>query len=126
MSVVGIGTDILDSTRIVEMKDAMRAKLAKRVLTPLELERYQAHSFPSQFLAKRWAAKEAASKALQTGIAQGVSFQHFEITNTLSGAPILSLTGVALDKAKALGANSWHISLADDNTLVSAFVILSN
>ncbi|QOL25578.1 holo-ACP synthase [Thalassotalea sp. LPB0316] len=125
MSVVGIGTDILDSSRIANMKPAVREKLAKRVLTPNELERYHEHTFPSQYLAKRWAAKEAASKALQTGIAKGVSFQHFEINNTDTGAPIIDITGVALEKAQALGATSWHISLADDNALISAFVVLS-
>jgi len=125
MSVIGIGTDIIDSNRIAEMTPAMRDKLAKRVLTPVELQTYASKKDSSEFLAKRWAAKEAAAKALGTGIAAGVSFQHFEITNLPSGAPQLSLTGEALDKAHSLGANTWHISLADDQHLATAFVILS-
>ncbi|GLX81409.1 holo-ACP synthase [Thalassotalea eurytherma] len=126
MSVVGIGTDIIDSERIASMTLPVRDKLALRVLTPTELSIYHSHAQPSQFLAKRWAAKEAASKALATGIAKGVSFQHFEISNTEAGAPVISLSDVALQKAKELGANHWHVSIADEKHIVTAFVVLSH
>ena len=79
MSVVGIGTDIIEISRIENMSIKVRDKLALRVLTPMEHQKYQSLANPSLYLAKRWAGKEAASKALGTGIANGVSFQHFEI-----------------------------------------------
>jgi len=125
MSVVGIGTDIVDISRIEKMREAVQLKLAKRVLTATELIIYHENNFPHRYLAKRWAAKEAASKALGTGIASGVSFQHFEISSLASGQPQLALTETALSVAKQLGASHWHISISDENNLASAFVVLS-
>ncbi len=77
MSVLGIGTDIVDITRLEKMSDVVRAKLARRVLTDIEYEHYSNLKFPIPYLAKRWAGKEAAAKALGTGIAEGVSFSIF-------------------------------------------------
>lgn len=125
MSVVGIGTDIVDIDRLRGMSEKALFKLAQRVLVPTELERFEAHNFKESFLAKRWAGKEAAAKALTTGIAQGVSFQHMYIHSTEQGAPELQLSGVALEKAQALGAKSWHISLSDETKYATAFVVLS-
>jgi len=125
MSVVGIGTDIIDVTRIVKMKEGAREKLAQRILTPNELTRYRELNYSAAFLAKRWAAKEAASKALGRGIADGLSFQHFEISSLATGQPVLTLTHRALVIAKGLGANSWHISIADEKKYATAFVVLS-
>lgn len=126
MSVVGIGTDIIEISRIANMKDNARMKLAQRVLTKNELKKYQQLTFPIPFLAKRWAAKEAASKALGTGIADGISFQNFEVQSLTTGQPILVLTYRALEVATSLGAKTWHISLADEKEFATAFVVLSS
>ncbi len=125
MSVVGIGTDIIEISRIEKMADKVRDRLALRVLTPIEYEKYQTIKNSSLFLAKRWAGKEAASKALGTGIANGVSFQHFEIKSLTSGQPILILTERAEELALKLGARTWHISLSDEALYATAFVVLS-
>lgn len=125
MSVVGVGTDIVEVSRIAQMAEGAKSRLAQRVLTPIELEQYQAHSQPDHFLAKRWAAKEAAAKSLGTGIAAGVSFQHFHIDNDEFGAPHLMLTDVALSKASEKGADNWHISISDEKHYALAFVVLS-
>jgi len=125
MSVVGIGTDIIEISRIEKMADKIRDRLALRVLTPLEYEQYQSLKNPALHLAKRWAGKEAASKALGTGIANGVSFQHFEIKTLASGQPQLILTERAEELAIALGAKTWHISLSDEALYATAFVVLS-
>ncbi|TPH16570.1 holo-ACP synthase [Litorilituus lipolyticus] len=127
MSVVGLGTDIIEVNRIADMKDAMRERLAKRVLTPCEYKRYEEASttIANAFLAKRWAGKEAAAKALGTGIADGVSFQHFTIVSLDNGKPVLELTDRALTIAQSLGATHWHISLADETHYATATVILS-
>jgi holo-[acyl-carrier protein] synthase len=125
MSVVGIGTDIIEISRIEKMAINVRDKLALRVLTPVEYQKYQSLKNPALYLAKRWAGKEAASKALGTGIANGVSFQHFEIKSLPSGQPQLLLNSRAKELAVALGAKSWHISLSDEALYATAFVVLS-
>ena len=125
MSVVGVGIDIVEISRVVEMNEASRQRLAKRVLTPTELAIYLQHKQAARFLAKRWAAKEAAAKSLQTGIAKGVSFQHFEISNDDFGAPHIQLSDAALTRAQDMGASSWHISIADEKNYATATVILS-
>ncbi len=125
MSVVGIGTDIIEINRISQMKPATKERLANRILTKSEFQHYNGTNQADQFLAKRWAGKEAAAKALGTGIADGVSFQHFEIQSLPSGQPVLVLSSRALELAQALNASHWHISLADEVRYATAFVVLS-
>tara|TARA_R110000744_G_scaffold316676_1_gene423285 strand:+ start:231 stop:611 length:381 start_codon:yes stop_codon:yes gene_type:complete len=125
LSVVGIGTDIVDIRRIAKMSDNAQHRLAKRILTPMEYQHYITLKQPERFLAKRWAGKEAAAKALGTGIANGVSFQNFDIISLTSGQPTLELSSQALVLAEKLGASVWHISLSDEVKYATAFVVLS-
>tara|TARA_R110000787_G_scaffold117131_2_gene227641 strand:+ start:801 stop:1181 length:381 start_codon:yes stop_codon:yes gene_type:complete len=125
LSVVGIGTDIVDIRRIAKMSDNAQQRLAKRILTPNEYQCYITLKQPERFLAKRWAGKEAVAKALGTGIANGVSFQHIEIISLTSGQPTLELSLQALALAENLGASIWHISLSDEVKYATAFVVLS-
>ena len=125
MSVVGIGNDIVEISRIKNMAEKARARLALRVLTPAEHERDSSLKQPERFLAKRWAGKEAAATALGTGHAAGVSFQHFNIVNLPSGKRTLDLRGRALELALQLTATTWHISLSDEKEYALAFVVLS-
>lgn len=125
MSVVGIGNDIVAINRLRDMPASSLAKLAHRVLTPEEHKRFELSKFPESFLAKRWAGKEAAVKALGTGIAEGVSFQHVHINRLSSGQPVLVFSDKALKVAQALGAQTFHISLSDEEEYATAFVVLS-
>ena len=125
MSVIGIGTDIVDITRLKKMSEKALEKLAQRVLTGQEYQHYQSLKFQLPYLAKRWAGKEAAVKALGTGIASGVSFQHVEITSLESGQPQLHFSDKALQIAQSLGAKRYHISLSDEAVYATAFVVLS-
>jgi holo-[acyl-carrier protein] synthase len=125
MPVVGIGTDIIEINRIANMADGTRDRLAHRVLTEAEYQFYQQTNHPERYLAKRWAGKEAVAKALGTGIADGVSFQHINIISLSTGQPTLVLSDRALEIAKALNASHWHISLADEKHYATAFVTLS-
>jgi len=125
MSVVGVGTDIVEVARIASMKEEAKTRLSKRVLTPPEYDIYLTHPRADSYLAKRWAAKEAAAKSLGTGIANGVSFQHFTIENDAAGAPVIKLAGRALELANIKGANHWHISISDEKHYALAFVVLS-
>jgi holo-[acyl-carrier protein] synthase len=125
MSVVGIGTDIVQIQRLEDMNENALERLALRVLTPTEYNHYKSLKFNVPYLAKRWAGKEAAAKALGTGIANGVSFQHIEIKSLASGQPQLEFSDIALNKAKTLKAETWHISLSDEKEYATAFVVLS-
>lgn len=123
MSIKGIGTDIVNLHRIAKVL-SRNPDFAKRVLTDNELERFANHPKPAAFLAKRWAAKEAAAKALGTGIGL-VSFQHIEVGHTEQGQPTLRFTAQAEQRAEALGVNQTHISLSDEHDYAIAYVILS-
>ncbi|MBN3564576.1 holo-ACP synthase [Aliamphritea spongicola] len=120
--ICGIGTDILEIARI-ENALSRTPKLANRILTPAELEKFAQSAQPARFLAKRFAAKEAAVKALGTGIGHGIGWQQFEICHNALGKPLLKVTGNAEIKAGELGIRSWHLSYSDEQAHVVAFVI---
>jgi holo-[acyl-carrier protein] synthase len=124
MAIVGIGTDIVEIERIREQRLRLGDKLAKRVLTPDELAIYMAAKLPERYLAKRFAAKEAAAKALGTGIGRGVSFQHIHISNDTNGAPLVRFSDGAAARLKELGGNRAHLSIADEKHYATATVIL--
>ena len=114
MSIVGIGTDIIEIDRIIVMPDNTRERLAVRVLTPDEYQHYvvlkaKAEHNAVRYLAKRWAGKEATSKALGTGIAAGVSFQHIEIKNLVLSHELPDL----ILKSKMVISRSGYSSLMD-------------
>lgn len=120
--ITGIGTDILQISR---MERSMRrtARLPERILTPLELEQFQNTKRQVLFLAKRFAAKEAAVKALGTGIGRGVSWQHLEISHDELGRPLVALSGGAKARADQLGIARLHLSYSDEQEYVVAFVV---
>ncbi|ACJ30457.1 Holo-acyl carrier protein synthase:Phosphopantethiene-protein transferase [Shewanella piezotolerans WP3] len=130
--IVGLGTDIVEiariETRISEVveKELQTNRLAKRVLTPSELDIFIKSSNPGRYLAKRFAAKEAAAKALGTGIGRGVSFQHIEISNNENGAPIVTFSAGAAERLAALGGVKGHLSIADEKHYATATVILES
>lgn len=130
--VVGLGTDIVEIDRIETVVDKAiagtglaKCRLALRVLTKPELAIFTQSAQPARYLAKRFCAKEAAAKALGTGIGRGVSFQHIEISNDSNGAPKVNFTDGAAQRMQALGASQAHISIADEARYATATVILS-
>ena len=130
--IVGLGTDIVEIARIEERIPAvgdealLSCRLAKRILTAAELSIFVSCSQPGRYLAKRFAAKEAAAKALGTGIGRGVSFQHIEISNNVNGAPLIAFTDGAAARLAELGAKHAHISIADEQRYATATVILES
>jgi holo-[acyl-carrier protein] synthase len=122
---IAVGTDILKIARIDEVLDRLGERFVQRILTPLEQEEYAASARPSNLLAKRFAAKEAVAKALGTGIGRGVSWQDIRITHDPNGAPLVELTGGALQAAKQRGGSRIALSLADETDCVVAFAVLS-
>ena len=124
MAIVGLGTDIVEIARIEKVATRLGSAFFEHILTPTELARCQSLRQPHRFLAKRFAAKEAAAKALGTGIAKGVTFQDFTVTNNELGQPMLTLSGQALVLAEHLGVTSVHLTLADEKQYAVATVIL--
>lgn len=124
MAIVGIGTDIAEIERVEKALARSGEPFARRILTDSELARFQSLKQQGRFLAKRFAAKEAASKALGTGIALGVTFHDFTITNDEHGAPILTLSNKAEQIADEKGVRHIHLSISDERHYAVATVIL--
>jgi holo-[acyl-carrier protein] synthase len=121
--IAGIGTDIVEVARMEQVIGRSQG-FAERVLSEQELLVFQQHKFPARFLAKRFAAKEAAVKALGTGIAQGVSFQDVEVQNLPSGQPVLHLCGQFAKTCKERRIQSSFISISDEKNYAVATVVL--
>lgn len=113
------GVDIIEIARLEQVNPAIRRRFLQRVFTPLELEQV-GHSFAS--LSGRFAAKEAVSKALGTGIGW-VRWQDIEIRRGQAGEPELHLSGNALLAAQAIGLKTWSVSITHDRTQAIAFVV---
>ncbi|EMT6577607.1 TPA: holo-ACP synthase [Providencia rettgeri] len=126
MAIVGLGTDIVEIARIESVIERTGDSLAKRILTEAELVQYQQQSKPARFLAKRFAVKEAAAKALGTGIRNGLAFNQFEVTNDKLGKPLLSLSDEALKLANCIHATHFHVSITDERHYAVATVIIES
>ena len=126
MAIVGLGTDIAEIERVENALTRSGEPFAKRILTANELAKFTGLKQQGRFLAKRFAAKEAASKALGTGIALGVSFQDFEITNDALGKPVLTLSGKALEIAQKKQVEHIHLSISDERHYAVATGILES
>lgn len=125
--ILGIGTDLVHISRIKSVLDRQGDCFARRILDPDEFAIFQGYSAENQrtsFLAKRFAAKEALSKALKTGIGK-VSWQHINVSNDALGAPEINLSDEALRVYREMGATSVQLSLSDERDLALAFVVLS-
>lgn len=123
--VKAIGTDIVNIDRIAAAVERGGERFVQRILTPFEQQQYANKGNNISYLAKRFAAKEAAAKALGTGIGRGISWQHMQVENDENGAPMLVLSGPAAERQKQLDARSVHLSIADEQDQALAFVVLS-
>ncbi|BFM51007.1 holo-ACP synthase [Marinomonas sp. THO17] len=123
--IIGVGTDLVEIARVANSIERLGERFVDRILTEQEKQRWQAISHPDQanaYVAKRFAAKEAAVKALGTGIGSGVSFQHFNVINLPSGQPCLEVADNI--KARFDQEIRWYLSLTDEIAYAQAFVIL--
>lgn len=119
--IVGLGTDIVDTQRIRAAHDRFRERFLEKVLTGRE--RALLPSAPVPYIAGRFAAKEAAVKALGTGFSLGISLQHIEVLPTPLGQPCLYLHGPAQERAQKLGVRTYHMSISHDRTSAVAVVL---
>jgi len=122
--IIGIGTDIVQIERIKRAFEQQGERFAQRILCASELSMFHEKGQSIPYLAKRFAAKEAASKALGTGIG-AISWQDMKVSNNPKGAPELTFTGSAKEKMAALGGSQVSISLSDEQDYAVAFVVLS-
>jgi holo-[acyl-carrier protein] synthase len=121
--ILGLGLDVAELPRIRESLERFGERFATRVLTAEELSELPAKA-PVPFLAARFAAKEAAAKALGTGFADGVTMHSIAVRSLPSGAPDLVLSGRALKLAQAMGVVRTHVSLTHGRDVAAAVVIL--
>ena len=126
MAIVGIGTDIVALERIQQLYDKHPERFAERILTAFELEEIQSIKQPVHFLAKRFAVKEAASKALGTGIAQGVQFVDFEVQHDELGKPNLISYNRAAELMREKNITLTHLSISDEKRYAVAYVIFES
>lgn len=124
MSIVGIGTDIVETDRIRRLLARHGDRFLARLLTGDERRELESVADAAPYVARRFAAKEAAAKALGTGIADGVSFQDFNIGHDARGRPLLRLEGRAREIARRSGVSGVHLSISDERSHAVAFVVL--
>lgn len=120
----GIGTDIVEVSRIEESLVRFGDAFAERILTEQEWLSFSQSNTKARFLAKRFAAKEAFAKALGTGLRAPASFQNIGVTHDDLGKPVLILAPIlqkALDQKKI---TQMHLSISDEKALAVAFVVL--
>lgn len=120
--ILGIGTDLVYLPRMERIVQKFGVRFANRILVAQEQIAFKKK--PSAlFLAKHFAVKEAAAKALGTGIAHGVSFQDFWVTHTVHGKPILQMSPHIHKNFALNGFLHTHLSITDEKDRVLAFVI---
>ena len=122
--IFGIGTDIVEVARIEASIAQFGDEFAKRILADSEFSIYLASHIKARFLAKRFAAKEAFSKALGTGLRHPATFQNIAVTHDELGKPMLVLASELQDFLQSKYIAHMHISISDERNLAAAFVVL--
>lgn len=122
--IFGIGTDIVEVARIEASITQFGDDFAKRILANSELDSYNQSQIKPRFLAKRFAAKEAFSKALGTGLRAPATFQNIAVSHDALGKPILILADELQLFVVAKKIQKMHLSISDEKNLAAAFVVL--
>lgn len=123
---IGLGIDLVKTERIGAVYQKYGRKFARRILAPDELARFDLTKRPVSFLAMRFAAKEATSKALGTGFRQGVSPRLIEVLHNAAGKPSLRLHGEVAEHARRLEIVNSHVSLTDEVEYAAAVVVFES
>jgi len=127
--IIGLGSDLCSIERIQASLDRFGARFETRVFTEIELAKADRRPFTrAATLAKRFAAKEAFSKAVGTGFRRGVFMKDIGVVNAPSGAPTLALAGGARARLDAMTPDGHvalvHLTLTDDHPWAQAFVVI--
>lgn len=126
--ILGIGTDLANIDRIAGVLDRYGDRFRNRVFTELEQSKAERRRHTASTYAKRWAAKEACSKALGTGLRMGIAWKDMSVRNLDTGQPVMELTGWAAERLKSMTPEGYeavvHVSLTDDHPWAQAFVVI--
>ena len=122
--IFGVGTDVVEIHRIEKALERWGERFAEKVLVESELARFKAHRLRANYLAKRFAAKEAFVKALGTGIRSPANWHGVWVVNLASGKPILKFSKPLEKLLKSRGVTETHLSLSDEKGIAFATVIL--
>ncbi len=126
--ILGIGSDLANIERVASVLERHGDRFRNRVFTPTELAKAARRRDEAGTLAKRWAAKEACSKALGTGLAMGISWKDMAVSNLETGQPVMALTGWAAERLIAMTPPGHvaivHVTLTDDHPWAQAFVVI--
>lgn len=126
--ILGVGTDLANIERIERTLARFGARFKTRVFTETERASADKRGDDAATYAKRWAAKEACSKALGTGLAMGISWRDMAVTNLPTGQPVMQVTGWAAERLAAMTPEGYepiiHVSLTDDHPWAQAFVVI--
>ena len=126
--ILGIGSDLIDIRRIERTLERHGERFIQRIYTDVERGKAARRGTPAPTYAKRFAAKEACSKALGTGINRGVFFKDMGVVNLPSGQPTLALTGGAKERLDSMTPKGMkaviHLTITDDYPLAQAFVVI--
>ena len=126
--IIGIGSDLADIRRIAGTLDKFGDRFVQRCFTEVEQAKSEKRRHRAASYAKRWAAKEACSKALGTGLRMGVAWREMGVVNLRSGQPIMELTGGAAERLAKLIPPGLipriHVTITDDDPYAQAFVVI--
>ena len=126
--ILGVGTDLANIERIDRILIRYGDRFRNRVFTATEQKKAERRRDAAGTYAKRWAAKEACSKALGTGLRMGISWKDMAVSNLRTGQPRMHVTGWAAERLAAMTPPGMeahiHVSLTDDHPWAQAFVII--
>ena len=127
--ILGIGSDLANIDRIAATLERFGDRFRDRVFTPAEQRKAEGRPRAiAATYAKRWAAKEACSKALGTGLRMGIAWKDMAVTNLRSGQPVMHVTGWAAERLRAMTPAGHeaviHVTLTDDHPWAQAFVVI--
>ena len=120
--ILGIGVDLVDVSRMHRSLARFGDRLLAKLLSARELELMPGND-SAPWLARQFAAKEAVSKALGTGMKAGVHFRQIEVLRRQTGAPFIELQGQAKQRASDLGVRQLHVSISDEKSYTLAFAV---
>ncbi|MCI2399724.1 holo-ACP synthase [Aliiroseovarius subalbicans] len=126
--ILGIGTDLANIDRIQGVLDRHGDRFRNRVFTEVEQAKSERRRDVAGTYAKRWAAKEACSKALGTGLRMGIAWKDMAVSNLRTGQPVMHVTGWAAERLADMTPDGHeaiiHVTLTDDHPWAQAFVVI--
>ncbi len=122
--IYGIGIDVIQPHRVARLLEKYGDRFVQRVLTPLERLRYEKTKQQVLFLANRFAAKEAFSKAMGTGFRYPETLQCISVVQNSAGKPSLAFNEALTELVRSRGINGHHLTISDESNLACACVVL--